>query len=56
MLIENCLRKPVYFREIIDATKQYRYRMVLQAWSEIRSRRALERDEYGRYWSAQSSD
>ncbi|MCC7079295.1 MAG: hypothetical protein IT530_01370 [Burkholderiales bacterium] len=50
-LIEQTLRKPVYFRDILDATRSYRYRSVLRAWSDVRERLTLERDEYGRYWS-----
>ncbi len=52
--IERCLREPVYFRDILDATRDQKYRAVLLAWSDIRSRHALERDEYGRYWRAES--
>jgi hypothetical protein len=48
--IEGYLRKPVYFRDILDATRDQKYRAVLLAWSEIRARHALERDEQGRYW------
>jgi hypothetical protein len=51
--IEQCLRRPIYFRDILDATRDQKYRAVLLAWSEIRTRRALERDEYGRYWRAE---
>jgi hypothetical protein len=51
--IEQCLREPVYFRDILDATRDQKYRAVLLAWSDIRTRHALERDEYGRYWRAQ---
>jgi hypothetical protein len=47
--IENCLRQPVYFRDILDALRDQPYRAVLQAWSEIRMRHALERDDFGRY-------
>jgi hypothetical protein len=50
--IEDALHRPVFFRDIVDATKQHPYRMVLQAWSDIRSRLKLERDELGRYWVA----
>ena len=50
--IEECLREPVYFRDILDATRDQNYRAVLLAWSEIRTRHALERDEHGRYWRA----
>jgi len=52
--IEHCLREPVYFRDILDATRDQKYRAVLLAWSDIRSRHALERDEYGRYWRAET--
>jgi hypothetical protein len=48
--IEDALRKPVFFRDIVDATKGYRYRAVLLAWSDVRSRLTLERDEHGRFW------
>ena len=51
--IEECLREPVYFRDILDATREENYRAVLLAWSDIRSRHALERDEFGRYWRAE---
>lgn len=48
--IEEVLAEPVYFREVLDATASYRYRDVLAAWSEVRTRHALQRDERGRYW------
>jgi hypothetical protein len=51
--IEQCLREPIYFRDILDATRDQKYRAVLLAWSDIRSRHVLERDEYGRYWHAE---
>jgi hypothetical protein len=47
--IEDVLAEPVHFREVLDATKAYRYRDVLTAWSEVRSRHELQRDERGRY-------
>jgi hypothetical protein len=50
-MIEDCLRKPVFFRDIVDATKDKPYRAVLTAWSDVRSRLTLERDEHGRYWT-----
>ena len=53
--IEECLREPVYFRDILDATRDQKYRAVLLAWSDIRTRHALERDEHGRYWRAQQA-
>lgn len=48
--IEECLRQPTYFRDILDATRDQKYRAVLLAWSDVRTRHALERDEHGRYW------
>lgn len=53
-IIEDALRKPVFFRDIVEATKAQRYRAVLLAWSDVRSRLTLERDELGRYWVAKS--
>jgi hypothetical protein len=47
--IEHCLRQPVYFRDILDALRDRPYRAILQAWSEIRVRHVLERDDFGRY-------
>jgi hypothetical protein len=47
--IENCLREPVYFRDILHAMSDQKYRAVLLAWSDIRLRLTLERDEFGRY-------
>ena len=51
--IEECLREPIYFRDILYATRDQKYRAVLLAWSDIRTRHALERDEHGRYWRAE---
>jgi hypothetical protein len=51
--IEGCLRQPIYFRDILQATSRHRYRDVLLAWSDIRSRHELARDEHGRYWLAE---
>jgi hypothetical protein len=53
--IEERLRQPVYFREILDVTRDQKYRAVLLAWSDIRMRHALERDEHGRYWRAKEA-
>jgi hypothetical protein len=53
--IEDCLREPIYFRDILDATRDEKYRAVLLAWSDIRTRCALERDEHGRYWRAEQA-
>ena len=52
--IENALRQPVFFRDIVAATKDAPYRAVLTAWSDVRSRLTLERDEHGRYWLAKN--
>ena len=52
--IEDVLRKPVFFRDIVAATKDCPYRAVLLAWSDVRSRLTLERDEHGRYWLEKS--
>jgi hypothetical protein len=52
--IEDALRKPVFFRDIVEATKDFPYRAVLLAWSDIRARLTLERDEFGRYWVART--
>ncbi len=48
--LETLLARPVYFREILDEAADLPYRTVLLAWSEIRVRHALERDELGRYF------
>jgi len=53
--IEEVLAEPVYFREVLDATQSFRYRDILVAWSEVRRRHALLRDERGRYQLAPSS-
>jgi hypothetical protein len=43
------------FPRHLDATRDQKYRAVLLAWSDIRTRHALERDEHGRYWRAQQA-
>jgi hypothetical protein len=48
--IEGLLRKPVYFRDVLAAVAHHPYRAILRAWSDIRTRHALSRDEFGRYW------
>jgi hypothetical protein len=48
--IEGLLRQPVYFRDVLAALSSEPYRAILRAWSEIRTRHALARDEFGRYW------
>ena len=48
--IEGLLRQPVFFRDVLAAARNYPYRAILRAWSEIRTRHSLARDEFGRYW------
>jgi hypothetical protein len=48
--MESLLRQPVYFREILAAARNQPYRAILRAWSDVRTRHALARDELGRYW------
>lgn len=52
--IESLLKRPVYFSELLDATREKSYRDVLKAWSVVRQRHQLDRDERGRYWVAGS--
>ncbi len=48
--IEALLRRPVFFRDVLAALRAHPYRVILRAWSDIRTRHALARDEFGRYW------
>jgi len=48
--IEELLRRPIFFRDVLAALRSQPYRAILLAWSEIRTRHALARDEFGRYW------
>jgi hypothetical protein len=48
--IEGLLRQPVFFRDVLAAVRTQPYRAILRAWSEVRTRHALARDEFGRYW------
>jgi hypothetical protein len=48
--IETLLKRPVYFSELLDALREQSYRDVLKAWSAVRQRHQLDRDERGRYW------
>ena len=48
--IEARLTRPVYFKEVLDCGSAYAYRDILVAWSEVRERRGLQRDEFGRYF------
>jgi hypothetical protein len=52
--IEALLKRPVYFSELLDALRARPYREVLKAWSAVRQRHTLDRDEHGRYWLAGS--
>lgn len=52
--IETMLQQPIFFRDILAAVRSHPYRAILQAWSDIRTRRALMRDEFGRYWLEKS--
>ena len=47
--IETVLARPAFFREVLDAVEDCLYRDVLVAWSEVRMRYDLSRDEMGRY-------
>ncbi len=48
--IEKLLASPSYFRDVLILAKDQPYRDVLRAWSDIRKRLELDRDEHGRYW------
>jgi hypothetical protein len=48
--IVGLLRQPVFFRDVLVAARDQPYPAILRAWSEIRMRHALARDEFGRYW------
>ena len=39
-----------YFRDVLALAADKPYREILRAWSDIRERLELERDELGRYW------
>lgn len=47
--IEAMLARPVHFNDVLEAAAEAPYRDVLRAWSEIRTRHELQRDELGRY-------
>ena len=49
--IETLLDAPTYFHQVIEALSDQSYRNMLAAWGELRSRRELDRDELGRYWT-----
>jgi|LNFM01.2.fsa_nt_gb hypothetical protein len=48
--IETLLATPAYFRDVLVLAKDQPYRTILRAWSDVRTRLDLERDELGRYW------
>ena len=48
--MEVLLRQPVFFRDVLAAVRHEPYRAILRAWSEVRMRHSLARDEFGRYW------
>lgn len=48
--IEDALAQPIYFRDVLDANRDKPYRAILLAWSEVRTRHPMQRDDYGRYW------
>jgi len=48
--IEELLQRPIFFRDVLAAVRNQPYRAILLAWSEIRTRHPLARDEFGRYW------
>lgn len=39
----------LFFHEVLEAMDDQSYRAVLNAWSDLRETRALDRDERGRY-------
>ena len=41
--------QPRTFYELLRELDDVEYRMILQAWGELRERRALGRDDHGRY-------
>ncbi|HET7848900.1 MAG TPA: hypothetical protein VFL51_07550 [Pseudolabrys sp.] len=48
--IEALLQEPVFFRDVLAALRDCPYRVILRAWSDVRMRHTLARDELGRYW------
>ena len=52
--IEDVLTEPVFFKDILARFSGKEYRSILRAWSDIRSRVPLSRDESGRYWISPS--
>jgi hypothetical protein len=48
--LERLLKAPVFFRDVLAGLSDNKYRAILCAWSDVRSRFELSRDEAGRYW------
>jgi hypothetical protein len=55
-LFEAALAQPTYFSQLLARAEGHRYRDILLAWSDVRSRRELARDEHGRYWLPAGDD
>ena len=47
--VEALLADWMYFHEVLSALSDHPYRAVLGAWSDVRERHDLQRDEQGRY-------
>ena len=47
--LEALLTEWVYFHEVLGALADQPYRAVLRAWSDVRERHDLTRDDQGRY-------
>ena len=47
--LEAILMDWVYFHEVLSALADQPYRAVLRAWSQVRERHDLTRDDQGRY-------
>jgi hypothetical protein len=54
-VIEEMLREPVFFRDVLERLEGERYRLVVRAWGEVRETHPLARDELGRYVMAERS-
>jgi hypothetical protein len=48
--IEALLADPAFFKDVLDLCMDAPYRDVLIAWSALREKHELMRDEFGRYW------
>jgi hypothetical protein len=47
--LEQLLKEPVFFKDVLVQFSGSQYREILRAWSDLRSRVELSRDELGRY-------